>query len=667
MNAGMRSVMVCMFMIAFVPFLAEAEKSHKDITADDYPGESAVVLFNKRVHTFEPYIELIKTYHYGIYNNTIFEEKQKIKILTEEGIDKFGDFVSRIYNEENHKYEAEVTVISPKGKKKKFKHKDMERIQIGKRYYQYRFAYPGLEVGSMIEIEQKIKSDVVLLSGKWNFASDVPVLHSEFAFKLPKDAEVKFYMTPEEKLARIKPEKDGKLHVYTIAKDNIPPYRYEPFMSLEHIGNPTLYYYVRRLPNYVMEDFLDIERGMLEGEPYRMFWRTIGEAYADYFNPSSWKDKENADQYREEMFRFVDSIDKFMLRGKELRLRKMIEMFHEQFQPIKDKFLYATKNPEECFSLREGGPFELAYVLKAFLNLMDISSEVVLVRDLTDGLLDKRTPTYNAFTHAILHVRCNGEEFWIDPFNHHCALGQLPWECQGVEGLWLSMTGKYVFRNITMDPPDENCIRNVCVGCLNDDGDLSGKLTMTVSGQYLINLRQGIDIAAEGALEEELETLLEDILPETLEYDSLQVIEDGSDELVISLKYSNLSFAETTGDFMNVDFSKWFRRSLASLFEDDARTYDIHFPFMRSDHTTVEITIPEGMQIKELPGTLKVGNEWLGYERDVKSKENTITFTRKLSVKVPTIAADKYGAVKETISEIHKLDKETMVLERKQG
>jgi hypothetical protein len=297
---------------------------------------------------------------------------------------------------------------------------------------------------------------------------------------------------------------------------------------------------------------------------------------------------------------------------------------------------------------------------------MGISTEVVLIRDLSDGLLEKRAPAYNTFTHALLFVSCDGKDFWVDPFNPHCKLNQLPWECQGVEGLWLSATGKHNFKPIPMDPPDANCINNICVAQLNESGALSGKLTTAVSGQHLLDLRSSIDVAAEDNLEEELKPILEDVLPATLDYDSLRVVEDESNKLVISLAYSDWEFAETAGDFMNVDFSKWFRGSLSNIFADESRTYDIHFPYLRTDITAVEIAIPEGMAIKELPGDRKIGNEWLSYERSITSVEGTVTFTRTISLKEAMIPAHEYEAVKGAITEIHKLDKETLVLERKQ-
>lgn len=667
MRPFMNTMIVLATLLVLAQPVAGGDDDYAHVTVDAYPGQCAVVLNHERSHRFEPYVDLIRTFQYGIFTRTYYEEKMTVKILTEEGLDRYGNFASKIINKEYHDYDVKGRIILPNGKKKNFKKNNMKELAVGRRYIQHRYAFPALEIGSIIEIEEKIKIDAAQLSGEWDFAADVPTLRSTFTFMVPKDTEVKLFMTPKEDLAQITPEKDGKYHVFTIEKENIDPYLDEPFMSPDHIGNPTLRYYVRRLPNYVLESFLDLNQGTLQGDPYRMFWPNIGDAYAAYFNCSSWKEEDKTEKCREELAKTLAGIDLSEASDLEARLYHILEFFHREFQPVEDKWLYATKNPEECFEIKEGGPFELAYALKSIIEHYELPVDVVLTRDLPDGLLDRRTPTYDAFTHALLFVKHNDEEYWIDPFNHHCSVNQLPWECQGVEAFSLSSTGKYAFKNLPIDAAGKNCIKNTCTAKLEESGDLAGRVTMVISGQYLLMLRESINVDSKGDFEKNLKELIEKNFPQSLGSGGMNIVEEKDDELVVTFDYTVPEFAESVGDFVNIDFSAWFKNDLSEVFSGDTRAYDIHIPFPRGNLTKVEIALPDGMVIHEIPQERAIENEWLAYRRSVIGSENSVTFTRNFFVTAPKIPVEKYSGMKESVVEIYNLDREALVLKRGEG
>ncbi len=635
------------------------------ISADDYPGQSAVVLLSRKVHTLDVYLDLVKTYHYEVVEKTEIEQISRIKILTENGFKSFGDFESDTYNKDLHDYEIKAAVISPTGKRQDLGDEDIKRIDVGKGYFRYRVAFPGLEIGSVIEIVQKIKGDYPLLSGRWDFASDVPTVKSEFVFKVPKGSHIVFIMTPGREMESVVPTEVRSDEIYTMTKENIPPYKKEVLMSPNHIGNPTLHYYVRMIPNWALERKLDIPEGSLSGEPYKMVWDNVREVYVRYFNSKTWEDTKKSGEYRRELDDIISEYKRKEFEITEEHLTGLLAWFREEFQPIDDELFYFRRNPEECIALREGGPFELAYILNYVLLGLDVKPNIILVRELTEGLFDKRRPTYSAFNHPLLCVEHEGTEYWIDPYSSYCGLNQLPWECCGVEGMFLLPTGEHSFIEVPLKQSAVNCLTNKEEVKIDEQGNLTGVAEITLTGQYLLELRKRAVITGEESCEEELKTLLKAEFPETFDEKSLRIDEEGDNRLQATFEYSIPHFADVSENFMNVDFMFWVASSLADVFKSNAREYDIHFPFLKREHALVRIEVPESFEIKELPSNKILKNINFSYERTVRLEEGTVTFERTMAVKSPIIQVRKYEEMKQYINEVYNLDRETMLLERR--
>lgn len=635
------------------------------ITAVDYPGQSAVVLLRRREHTFELFLELVKTYQHQIAARTTIEQVSRIKMLDEKGFDRFGNFKSNVYNKDFHKYTVKAMVISPAGGKHHIGGEDIRKIDVGKGYYEYRIAFPGLEVGSVIEIIEKTESSYPLLSGRWDFAKDVPTLRSELVFKVPRGSEVKFSITPEQDMEQIVPERDGRYDVYRAGRINVPPYNKEILMPLNLVGNPTLNYYVRRITNQVIADVLDIPVERISGEPYIMSWRKVGDAYAAYFDPHTWASEEKSGEYRADI---EDALEAFRWKGfdvTERHLGELISWFRNEYQPVDDDLFYFSKNPEESYSLKEGGPFELAYILKYMLEQLGARPGIVLVKDVTEGLLDRRTPRYTAFNHPLIWIEKKGKDYWLDPFNRYCKLNQLPWECRGIQGVRLMPAGVYMFMNVPLAPSSANGIENRENVCMDENGNLTGTSATTITGQHLLNLKKTVEKGDGDSIEDELKSLLGEVFPETFNEESLKIEEEGDDSLLVTFEYSIPNFADVSGGYMNFSFSFWAGSSMSEVFESDAREYDIHFPFLRREYAHVRIELPENVEIKEVPSGKELGNKNFVYARAVKASVNTVLYRRTLTVKSPVIKPEDYDEMKRFMEEVYKLDRETVLLEKK--
>jgi hypothetical protein len=637
----------------------------QDITPDQYPDNSAVVLERSRIHECEFRLELVRTFVWDVVWYVNIEECTRVKILTESGLDNYGDMVSDLLHKEYSKYEVEARVISPDGKVSDVDPKNVTRLDVGKNYEQYRIAFPGLKVGSVIEIREKVHSQHGDMAGRWDFASDVPTLKSKLVFKVPSGSKVRFaYMPPREEETEIVPTQEGRYDVYSFTIENVPPYRSEPLMSVDHAGNPTLRYYTWMISNETLDKVLGLEEGSFRGQPFIMTWNNIAKIYSFYFEPLGWEEDKESKKYRAERDAFIDTFKSRGFADNESMLRAFVMSFREGFQAIEQDHLFQYKNPEECYLTREGSAFELAYIMCEMLTSLGFAPSVILVRDLNEGRLDKKMPTLYAFTDAILHIEYAGKTYWLDPGSHTCRLNQVPWRCRGEEGLWLKPGGDFVFKRIPLNASEANGFANVEDVELDGNGDLRGTARITITGQDLITLRKHIDEEKGGETEDALDSLLRERFPMVFSEEGLSIVKESDDSLVVTYTYHKPGFADVSGDFMNVDFSDWIWSSYLGVFKSDDRRYDMHFPFLRKDLVCVRMKIPEGMQAVELPQNVEQESGCFAYTRRIAIEGNVIIFRRCMSLETSTIGIGDYEEMKRFMSDTYKLDRETLVLQR---
>lgn len=630
------------------------------VTATKFPDMCAVVLIDRKIHTWS-------------FRETTIERAYALKILSREGIEQFGDFISDMYYKELLDYGIEATVVSPRGERNGVGQDHIKKVEFGRNGYQYRVALPGLEIGAIIEIKEKVKTEYPITSGHWNFSSHVTALRSELVFRVPKGALVVFNFTPKDSKLSPTKEIDHKFEKHTITMEVIPPYRDEPYMPRHNIGNPTLYYHIRQV---TMEDYLQFYKleyddrfveWLNEHEiPWELplatrNWKEIAKSFAEYFDPLTWKDDDEADKYRSALSTMIEEMPYYNASDSALALDGILANFHQRFQAIGHQFVFL--NPEEILDHREGNAFELAYVLKRILEERNIPSSIVLASDASRGLLDKRNPDPYILSRPLLLISLNNEEYWIDPFSPECGVNQLPWECQAVRALWLKGKEEYSFITTPHDQASANCIARQEEIEVDANGRLSGHSYITLTGQYLLSVRRENAAGEAGGNREGRFTFINQLFPDVASVDNIIIERDTNDSLIVSCRYSIENFGVRSGDFMYLDFSGWCTNPILTAFESDYRKYEIMFPFPATRRMILRINIPPAYAIVPQVQNVRHEDLWFSFSRSCKQNEDTVVFKRAFEITSWKVDKQHYEEAKQAIMKIRKIDEEPIVLE----
>jgi hypothetical protein len=630
------------------------------VTDANFPGSGAVILIDRKIHTWS-------------FGETVIEHVRAVKILTGEGIDRFGDYISDTFLDEIIDCRVEATVVSPRGERRQVDQGRIRKIEIGRSGYQYRAAFPGLEIGSIIEIVETLRTEHAITCGQWDFSSRVPTLRSELIFRIPLGALVSFTFTPKNNAVAVSSEKDQKYETHTLTMEMVSPYVDEKYMPRNNIGNPTVQYRIRqitmeeylrffrieydaRLAQYIKERGIPWELPLVTGN-----WNEIAEAFSEYFAAETWQDDPEADKYRSALQAMVQGIPARDTLGIVGALDGVLGEFHRKFQPALHEFYY--RNPEKSAELGEGDAFESAYILKRMLELRNIESTVVLVGDVENGMLDERNPDPSSLNRPLLLIDWRGTRYWIDPSAPECGVNQISWECQGVPALWLKNNEQHSFITTPLDAAPANLVAREMDLRVDDTGRLSGRSRIRLTGQPLLEMRRHIAAGATGN-DDNLRVALGGLLPDGTEMDSVSIDVNTKDTIIASCRITRRNFGKRASNVMQLEFSGWFDDRELAAFDAEGRRFEIMFPYPVSRTLALRIAIPSDYSIEQLPAFATREGDWFSYKRSCREDNGAIVLRRTFAITAPRVNAQEYRSGRQAIEAIQSNDKESIVIKK---
>lgn len=194
----------------------------------DYPEANAVILFD------HGYVEIST-------ENIVIDYHVRIKVLTDEGIEKTGNqsiYWDESYDKVKH---FKAHTITPQGKKIKVEKNAIFDKTIGG--YEVRtFAFPSVSAGCILEYQYTVVSKRFRYLRPWYFQNNIYTLTSQLAVTIPNGFTytVQYQNVPpqfrdpdiDEKLDVDKAMTGGKLRTFTWTRRNLPPIIDEPYMSV---------------------------------------------------------------------------------------------------------------------------------------------------------------------------------------------------------------------------------------------------------------------------------------------------------------------------------------------------------------------------------------------------------------------------------------------------
>lgn len=588
--------------------------------ASDYPDADTLVLFNHFSHDVLPTGQSRYTTH------------QVVKILTERGIQRYGDIAipyqpasQNIGVNIARTITADGTVLQPPDEA----YNDVTPPGL-LAYNLYSDALwkvismvgltPGVCIEYKVTLEDKVAGGETWITGGYNFQSTEATLETSYALQMPKAWHLQWEIanttsqTPPLVPQVSYTENDTVIYIWKYG---------ETSAVASEDGMPHINDIVPRLHYSSIADWSDVYTWYKELAKGRYTPDAEIEAKVQHLTRDMRTD---AAKIRA-IYNFVASTIRYV----------GIELGQSAYQPS-----YAT----EVFQMQYGDCKDKTTLLISMLDLAGIKAYPCLISMAPRERVDTTLPFLSQFNHVIAAVPTGTDTYiWLDTTAATCSYGDLPYSTQGRTGFLISDT-RGLFVETPIFPPASNRLVSTTELTLNGEGTAAGTIRIQTSGQYSLNTRWTYQQIHPNAMKTTLATELSQQLPGIqIEWCDVSDLSDLNVPVEINLGFHVKSYAESLGGSILLRLPIDEFAAYAETFADAHRTYSLDFGYPMQIEKTVHIRVPEGWTAV-LPEDIHHTIEIAELSRQYRQVENVITYRLVFTLKNRILPAAAYPAAK---------------------
>lgn len=557
------------------------------------------------------------------------------------------------YNLENGK----VTEYKLDNKSGVFKDKLNKNLMIKK------FTFPNVKEGSIIEYEYTVKSDYLRNLQPWEFQGSYPRLWSEYNLSLPEFLQYAF-LTKGYKSYDINDRKT-RIESFTIL-DNKSAGATERYTFSANVSD--IRWVIKNVPELKEEGFTTSLQNHLTRiefqlsafrEPlrYRNFTESWAKVAGDLLQSESFGDKLAANNS------WLDDITEPVINGAVTDLDKAKRLYYY----VRDNYtctdytdLYAEQTLKNVVKTRKGTVAEINLLLTAMLKHENITADPVILSTRSNGVSYEMYPLLSQYNYVISRIQMNGTAYYLDASENKMAFGHLPVRCYNGHARVINneATPLYFVSDTLMER------KNTSVFIVNDEqGNIVGSYTKQAGPLESYSLRNGVNEGGFSAMEKNLaKSFAQEVKISKLGIDSLEKYDEN-----VTLHYD----FDFTGDKEDIIY---FNPLLAgeamkeNPFKSAERFYPVEMPYVFDQTYTLQMDVPAGYEVDELPRSMVVKMNEAGegmFEYRISNSGGTISFRCRLQMLRANFEPDEYEMLREFYNMIVAKEAEQIVFKKK--
>lgn len=334
----------------------------------------------------------------------------------------------------------------------------------------------------------------------------------------------------------------------------------------------------------------------------------------------------------------------------------------------------------EIFTHHYGDCKDKVTLLGSMLQEMGVASFHISINTTRGGAAPDRPPTEEWFNHEILAIRLPadvndaslmaiynhpklGRILIFDPTDEWTPFGQLRGELQANYGLLVPGDGGELIK-LPQLPAELNGVVRTAKLTLSSSGTLSGDFVEQRNGDFGTVQRASLKSVTKDADRIKfLETLISHSLP-TFQITKASLLNLNRPELPLGYQYSLVAqnYAKTAGNLLLVRPRVVGIHSSDLLETKEPRKYPVEFdgPWKSSD--SIEIAIPPGYEVDDLPPPVNADYSFASYHSKTEAAGNTLKYTRTFEVKELSVPVSKSEDLKKLYRIIAGDERNTAVL-----
>lgn len=536
--------------------------------------------------------------------------------------------------------------------------------KINKQVMIEKFTFPAVKEGAILEYSFTTSTPISYNLQPWEFQGRYPCLWSEYQVDIPNFLK---YVTLAQGYLPFKVNSTESHMVnfnFTIpggadADDhrainsevvthrwvmaNIPPLKEEPFTTT--------------IDNYVSKIEFQLSGIQFEGEIYHDYmgnWFQLCEKLmkeedfgADLDNGNSW---------------LADDL-KSVIKGAENNLEKA----HKIFAYIRDNFtctshygLYLSNPIKATYKNKSGNEADINILLTAMLTRAGFKAKPVILSTRDNGFVHPVYPLISRYNYVIDQVTIDSNVYDLDASEPWIGFGRLPARCYNGIGRVVDKDQPYVLP-LNADSLTEG---KVTIAIISNDekGGMLARIRSIPGNIEATDVREKVKDHGEQAFLKNIQTSYStEAMVSNLELDSLKQPDEP-----LNIVYDVHLTADSTADlyYFNPMLSEGYKEN---PFKSAARTYPVEMPCAMDETYTLNMEIPAGYVVDELPKSARVSyNTDEGFfEYLIQKDETQVQLRSRIKLKKANFEADDYASLREFFAYIVKKQSEQIVFRKK--
>lgn len=625
----------------------------------------AAVLFDKGKVSFE-----YSTSEHRFY--MIREVKSKIKIYKKEGFD-YANVVVQYLNSKNIKesvtFSNAITynLIDGKIEKNKLKSDGEFDENINKNLFQKKIVLPNVKEGSVIEFKYIIRSNNIWNPRDWIFQKNVPVNYSEYKLIVPEylvyNLSQKGAFVPKKTIENIR---------NTLTATNIIDKSLQSGMSVKQEKISQDFEYNETITTYIIENFNAVRQ-----EPFvsniENYTPGIQHELSMFKYPNQMMEKisTNWESVVKTVFEdsnfgtelaknnYFESQLEDVIKGIVIPKDKIAAIFNFVKTNLKwnGRFgIFCDKGLKKAYFEKNGNVAEINLILTSMLKYAGFDANPILISTRSNGIAFY--PSITAFNYVLSSVNLSGEILLLDATEINSDINILPlrdlnWLGRLVKADGSSEEVDLMPKKISNDAVTMNY-------SIDSKGIITGKLRRQLTDYNALAFRNKVEDVKEDIYLENLEN----------EYEKIEIKDySRSNDKNLKLPVTE-TFSFTSSNLTEIINSKIYINPMLfytlheNPFKLEIREYPIDYGFSFLNKYVVNIQIPDGYELENLPTSeiFSMQDDIGSFKFITSSSANTINLLIMNQINTPIVSSEYYDMLKEFYQKMIDKQNEKIVL-----
>lgn len=512
---------------------------------------------------------------------------------------------------------------------------------------------PGAEVGTVVGFEYERKERPYVFDSRWSFQDVIPVEKARYTLQLPRSWEFKASWENHEE---VQPTVQNGIYIWELS--DLPRIEQEvnrpPYHALA--GHMTVTFFSDKTKNQTYST-----------------WNDIGAWYGHLTSDSRQATPALQQKVQELAPATMGPLD---------RIRALARFAQHDIRYAAIEMGIGGLKPHpagEILVHRYGDCKDKATILGAMLAQIGIKSYYMPIHD-ERGIFKKNSPPNLGFDHVIIAIQLPegsfskplpalyehpklGHLLIFDPTQDLVPFGQLPFYEQDSYALLVTENGGELI-HLPVSSPELNELKRNAKLKLLPDGTLQGEVEEVHSGYHAMLERAFLQRETQKERKKIIEHFLGRMMG-NFQVDNFELVnaDDIDKDLILKYKFTAEHYAKTAGPLLLVR-PRVVGEKAGSFDTSKPRHYPYEWYAPNLDSDTVEITLPDGFKVDELPDPAKASYGFGEYKSKTEAAGNVLKYTREYKMNTTLVPLDHIDQLKRLFSEIVSDEKNMAVLKK---